>query len=52
MVHVPEFALKMALGEMSTEVLKSATVSSDKLQKAGFTFNFPTLESAINNLYP
>ena len=52
MVHVPEFALKIALGEMSTEVLKSATVSSDKLQKAGFTFNFPTLESAINNLYP
>ncbi len=52
MVRVPEFALKIALGEMSTEVLKSATVSSEKLQKAGFTFDFPTLQSAINNLYP
>jgi len=52
MVHVPEFALRTVLGEMSTEVLKSATVSSEKIKKAGFNFNYPTLESAINNLYP
>jgi len=52
MVHVPKAALKLALGEMSTEVLKSAIVNSDKIQKAGFSFKYPTLESAINNLYP
>jgi hypothetical protein len=48
---VPEFALKMVLGEMSVEVLKSATVSSNKIENAGFNFQFPTLEKAIDNLY-
>jgi NAD dependent epimerase/dehydratase family enzyme len=48
---VPEFALKLVLGEMSVEVLKSATVSSKKIESAGFNFQFPTLEKAIDNLY-
>jgi uncharacterized protein (TIGR01777 family) len=42
---VPAFALKLALGEMSIEVLKSVTVSCDKLRKAGFTFEYPDLKS-------
>jgi uncharacterized protein (TIGR01777 family) len=50
-LKVPEFALKIALGEMSVEVLKSATVSSKKIQQAGFNFDFPTLEKAIDDLY-
>jgi uncharacterized protein (TIGR01777 family) len=49
-VHVPTFALKIRLGEMSIEVLKSATVSSEKIQKAGFIFQYPDLESAILQL--
>lgn len=49
-VHVPEFALKLALGEMSIEVLKSATVSCRKAQDAGFQFLFPTIEAAVQNL--
>jgi len=49
-VPVPAFALKMALGEMSIEVLKSATVSSQKIEKAGFTFAYPTIEKAVKNL--
>jgi uncharacterized protein (TIGR01777 family) len=49
-VHVPVFALKLALGEMSIEVLKSATVSCEKIQSAGFSFSYPTIEEAIKSL--
>lgn len=50
-MKVPEFALKLALGEMSMEVLKSATVSSAKVQSTGFQFIYPQLERAIESLY-
>ncbi|HLY72213.1 MAG TPA: TIGR01777 family oxidoreductase [Puia sp.] len=49
-VHVPEFILKMALGEMSTEVLKSCTVSCDKIKNTGFQFLYPGIESALKDL--
>lgn len=49
-VHVPAFALKIRLGEMSVEVLKSATVSSEKIQQAGFIFQYTDLESAMSQL--
>jgi uncharacterized protein len=49
-VHVPTFALKIRLGEMNVEVLKSATVSAEKIQKAGFIFQYPEINSAISGL--
>jgi NAD dependent epimerase/dehydratase family enzyme len=49
-LHVPIFVLKTMLGEMSTEVLKSATVSAEKIRSAGFTFLYPSIESALDNL--
>ena len=49
-VYVPAFALKLVLGEMSIEVLKSATVSCDKIHKAGFTFLYPSVDAALQNL--
>jgi uncharacterized protein len=49
-VHVPAFVLKIVLGEMSIEVLKSATVSAKKIKDAGFQFTYPTVEAAINEL--
>lgn len=49
-VYVPSFVLKIMLGEMSIEVLKSATVSCRKVQLAGFDFSFPTLGWAISEL--
>lgn len=49
-VHVPSFVLKIVLGEMSIEVLKSATVSSKKIQSTGFDFQYPTIETAFSNL--
>lgn len=49
-VHVPTFALKIRLGEMSVEVLKSALISAEKIQKAGFIFQYPDLATAISQL--
>ena len=49
-VHVPAFILKMVLGEMSIEVLKSCTVSSAKIRQTGFQFMYPSLEKALKQL--
>jgi uncharacterized protein (TIGR01777 family) len=49
-VPVPAFALKLVLGEMSIEVLKSATVSSKKIEEGGYVFMFPSIEAAVHNL--
>lgn len=49
-VRIPPFVLKIVLGEMSTEVLKSATVSSDKIVKIGFNFRHPVISSALSSL--
>ena len=48
--YVPAFVLKLMMGQRSIEVLKSATVSCKKIMDTGFTFNFSTIESAIDNL--
>jgi uncharacterized protein (TIGR01777 family) len=49
-VHIPEFALKIVLGEMSIEVLKSATMDDTKIMNTGFNFIFPTVDAALNEL--
>jgi len=49
--HVPEFILKIMLGEMSTEILKSATVSNKKIEAAGYQFIFPTIDTAVFSLH-
>ncbi|OSZ79000.1 TIGR01777 family protein [Chitinophagaceae bacterium IBVUCB1] len=49
-IAVPAFVLKLMLGEMSIEVLKSATVSSNKIEDAGFVFRYPTIGKAVENL--
>lgn len=49
-MHVPAFMLKIMLGEMSIEVLKSATVNCDKIKNAGFTFLYPSITAALDNL--
>jgi uncharacterized protein len=49
-IHVPAFVLKAIFGELSIEVLKSATVDNSKLKNSGFTFIYPSVDSAINDL--
>lgn len=48
--HVPAFLLKLVLGEMSIEVLKSAKVNSFKIQSAGFKHAYPTIDQALEEL--
>ena len=45
--YVPSFVLKIVLGEMCIEVLKSATVSCEKISQSGFTFQYPSIEKAL-----
>jgi uncharacterized protein (TIGR01777 family) len=49
-IYVPSFVLKMALGELSVEILKSASVSCEKISRAGFQFLYPSLEVALDDL--
>ena len=49
-ILVPEFALKIILGEMSVEVLKSTTVSSLKIKQEGFQFLYPDIDAAVYSL--
>ena len=49
-IPIPSFVLKIILGELSTEVLKSCTVSSGKIQQEGFHFNYPEISSAVKNI--
>lgn len=49
-VKVPSFLLKAVLGEMSVEVLKSTTVSCNKLLKSGYRFRYPVIGAAVSSL--
>lgn len=49
-VHIPIFFLKLFMGKRSVEILKSATVCGKKIKLMGFTFLYPTIESALNEL--
>ena len=49
-IYVPSFILKLIFGKRSIELLKSATVSNKKIKATGFTFLFPSLESAVDDL--
>jgi NAD dependent epimerase/dehydratase family enzyme len=46
-IHVPAFLLQVVMGEMSVEVLKSTTVSAQKIMDAGFRFRYPLIQSAL-----
>jgi uncharacterized protein (TIGR01777 family) len=44
---VPEMALKIMFGEMSSIILDSQAVKSDKLTGLGFQFKYPKIEEAL-----
>jgi uncharacterized protein len=47
---VPEFALKLLLGEMADIVVKGSRVSPDKIMDHGFQFAFTNVEEAVQDL--
>jgi uncharacterized protein len=49
-IHVPTFVLKIMMGSRSIEILKSTTVSCEKIKAAGFTFLYPSIEAAVNEI--
>ncbi len=49
--NVPAFALKLALGEMSTVVLGSTKTSAKKIKAEGFSFSYPEVIVALKDLY-
>lgn len=48
---LPAYALKLALGEASTLLLDGQQVIPQKLLDEGFAFSFPTVESAMKDLF-
>ena len=49
-LHIPSFIIKIMLGEMSVEILKSATVSSQKIEATGFSFLYPSIIPALEQV--
>lgn len=47
--NVPAFLIKIAMGEMSKIILTGRRVSSEKVEKLGFKFQFKSLELALRD---
>jgi uncharacterized protein (TIGR01777 family) len=47
---VPAFLLRAGMGEMADVILNSNKVSSRKIEATGFSFRFPQLKPALENL--
>jgi hypothetical protein len=50
--NIPEFLLKLALGEMSIAVLEGQRISSEKIQDAGFEFQYNDIEATLSTSMP
>jgi uncharacterized protein (TIGR01777 family) len=47
---VPSFALRAILGEQALIVLEGSRVSSARIREAGYTFQFPEIQAACDDL--
>lgn len=48
--RIPKMVLKGVLGEMASVLIFSQNVSSEKIQQAGFSFHYPRLSAALDQL--
>jgi NAD dependent epimerase/dehydratase family enzyme len=47
---VPEFGIRIALGEMADLVVRGQRVLPKRAQELGYTFKYPTLKPALKDL--
>ena len=47
---VPAFVMRLVFGEMSTIILEGLQILPQRLQEAGYSFRFPTLEAALKDV--
>jgi uncharacterized protein (TIGR01777 family) len=50
LIHVPAFALRLALGEMADTLLASTRLRPERLLATGYRFRFPELEGALRHV--
>ncbi len=48
--NIPSILFRVIFGEMSAIMLEGSRVSSEKIRREGFSFKFPNLETALNDL--
>lgn len=48
---VPAFALRLLFGQMADTILGSTKVSAEKIEKAGFQYQYPELEQALRAIF-
>lgn len=49
--NTPKFVLKLVLGELSSAITGGNKVSSDKIEQAGFNFQFNNLQDSLTDLF-
>lgn len=50
-VPAPAFVMRLVFGEMSAVILNSNHISAEKIVQAGFKFQYPTLEGALQAIF-
>lgn len=50
MPNVPSFVLRIIFGKMAEAILHASRVSSEKIQRTGYRFKFPSLKEALGDL--
>ena len=48
--NIPSFVLRLILGDMARLILEGQLVSSEKIEKHGFSFHYTQLENALQDL--
>jgi uncharacterized protein (TIGR01777 family) len=52
LMPVPGFAMRLALGEVASTVLEGQRVLPQRLLEMGFSFDYPTIDAALQDLLP